>query len=89
MADYLGNASQRAGIFGVPQFGIDAIRAAHRGESLGALQLGPTVDQLGEALQTVGGHEQFGTFAIHSMPANNLVSNMIKGASKADTPYAD
>jgi hypothetical protein len=89
LMDYLGNSTQRSGIFGVSQFGIDAIRAVHRGESLSALQLGPTVEQLGDAVQTVGGHEQFGTFIMHAAPANSLYSGLMKGASKADTPYAD
>lgn len=70
--DYAFYELQRAGLFGVGQFGIDAAKDLHRGGmGIGTLA-GPTVEQLGEAVQTVAGPEQFKTFALNAMPANAL-----------------
>lgn len=72
-SDYLFYEMQRAGLFGVGQFGLDAAKDLHRGGlGVGAL-VGPTAEQLGEAVNTVAGTEQFKTFALHAMPANTLI----------------
>lgn len=64
---------QRAGLFGVGQFGIDVAKDIHRGGlGIGALT-GPTIEQLGHAVSTVGGTEQFKTFALNALPANQLL----------------
>jgi len=71
-SDYLFYEVQRAGLFGVGQFGVDAAKDLYRGGlGVGAL-VGPTVEQLGEAARTIGGAEQFKTFALNAMPANAL-----------------
>jgi hypothetical protein len=71
-SDYLFYEVQRAGLFGVGQFGVDAAKDVYRGGlGVGAL-VGPTIEQLGEAARTVGGAEQFKTFALNAMPANAL-----------------
>ena len=49
---------------------------------------GPTVEQLADAVKTMGGREQFGNFALHSMPANALYSNAF-GHGQADPTFAD
>lgn len=64
--DYLMNATERAGLFGVGQFGVEALHG-----NWGALT-GPTVEQLGEGVQVLGGSRQFKTFALHSLPANSV-----------------
>ena len=71
-ADYAFYEVQRAGLFGVGQFGVDALKDVHRGGlGVGALS-GPSIEQLGEAVKTVAGPEQFKTFAMNAMPANAL-----------------
>jgi len=72
--DYLWSGVQRAGVFGVGQFGLDALKGIKRGTTgIGALA-GPSVEQLGDAASTVGGSEQFKTFAMDALPANALFS---------------
>lgn len=85
MSDYIGSAIQRAGLFGVGQFGIDAFKDVRRGGlGLGGLG-GPTINQLGEIVSTVGGSRQFSTTAIDSMPANALWSGYLpKNTGKSD-----
>jgi len=77
-ADYLMNATERAGVFGVGQF---AVEAAHG--NWGALT-GPTLEQLGDAVSVMGGRESMRSFALHSMPANALYATWAK-AGKNDT----
>lgn len=80
-ADYLWSGAQRAGIFGVGQFGIDAAESVGRGDSpLGSLA-GPTVEQLGDAASVVGGRGQFDKFTLDSMPANALYGSAFKGGA--------
>ena len=90
MADYLGYATQRAGLFGVGQFGLDVAKDLHRGGmGLGALA-GPTIEQFGDVVSTLGGHKQFGNTVIDAMPANTFVKGWFnKGESKADPMMPD
>jgi hypothetical protein len=75
--DYLASATQRAGLFGVGQFGIDALKDLHRGGlGVGALG-GPTLGQLGDIASTAGGNRQFSSTVIDSMPANSLWSGYL------------
>ena len=70
--DYLWSGLQRAGLFGIGQFGIDVAKGIHRGDSgVGALT-GPTIEQLGDAASVVAGPQQFKTFAMNALPANQL-----------------
>lgn len=71
--DYLGNGVQRAGLFGVGQFGLDV---QERG--LGALT-GPTIEQLSDAVGVMGGREAFGKFALDAMPAHALYGAALGG----------
>lgn len=75
--DYLGNGVQRAGLFGVGQFGLDV---QERG--LGALT-GPTIEQLSDAVGVMGGREAFGKFALDAMPAHALFGAAFDGAEPA------
>lgn len=71
--DWLFHGVQRAGLFGVGQFGVDAVEDVQRGGlGVGAL-IGPTVEQLGDAVSVVAGPQQFETFALNALPANALV----------------
>ena len=72
--DYLGNGVQRAGLFGVGQFGLDV---QERG--LGALT-GPTIEQLSDAVGVMGGREAFGKFALDAMPAHALYGAAFGGS---------
>jgi hypothetical protein len=70
--DYLFSGVQRAGVFGVGQFGLDIAKDVHRGGlGIGSL-LGPTVEQLGDAVSVAAGPQQFKTFALNALPANSL-----------------
>lgn len=75
--DYLGNGVQRAGLFGVGQFGLDV---QERG--LGALT-GPTIEQLSDAVGVVSGREAFGSFALNAMPAHALYGAAFDGATES------
>lgn len=75
--DYLSTAVQRAGLLGVGQFGVDALKDLHRGGvGIGALG-GPTLGQLGEVASTVGGSRGFEATVLDSMPANALWSGYL------------
>lgn len=88
MADYLGNGIQRAGLLGVGQLGVDVLGDIKRGDTgLGAL-MGPTVGQLGDAVETIGGRKQFSSFATHSLPANQLF-NAAFGAERPDPTFSN
>lgn len=80
--DYLGSGVQRAGLFGVGQFGLDA---QERG--LGALT-GPTIEQLGDAVGVMGGREAFGKFVLDAMPAHALYGAAF-GGSRPDPKVAE
>ncbi len=72
LVDYVGYGTQRAGLFGVSQIGIDIAKDVHRGGvGLGAVA-GPTLEQLGDAVSVVAGPQQFETFAMNSLPANQV-----------------
>ena len=74
----------RAGLFGVGQFAVDAHTGMQRGGTgVGALA-GPTLNQLWEGVETLGGQHKPETLILHSMPANALYSGFARGGS-ADT----
>lgn len=78
--DYLANAIQRAGLFGVGQFAIDAVKDIRHGHTgIGALG-GPTVSQLADVVATVGGKRSLEATVIGAMPANALWSGYLPGA---------
>lgn len=75
--DYLAHGVQRAGLLGVGQLGVDAYTDVQRGGTgVGALA-GPTLEQLGDAMQVLGGNKQFESFALRAMPANALYSGYL------------
>lgn len=89
IGDYIWSGLQRAGLFGVGQFGIDVATDVQRGGlGIGALA-GPTLGQMGDVLELMGGHKQFGPFALHAMPANALYSGIVKNGSQPDPMMAD
>lgn len=75
-ADYLENGVERAGLFGVGQFGVDALKG-----NFGSLS-GPTLGQFADAYDVLGGTRQFGSFAIHSLPANQLYAGALNAATE-------
>lgn len=76
--DYVWSGMQRAGLFGVGQFGIDVATDIHRGGvGIGALS-GPTVEQLGDAVRVVGGPGEAEPFVLKSLPANALYSDSVR-----------
>lgn len=77
LEDYVAHGVQRAGLLGIGQLGVDAYTDMQRGGTgVGALA-GPTLEQMGDALQVMGGHKQFGPFALRAMPANALYSGYL------------
>jgi hypothetical protein len=69
--EYLWSATQRAGLLGVGQFAVDA--ASDAGQLTG-----PTIEQLTDGVQAIGGREQFAPFALKSLPANALYSEAVR-----------
>ncbi|MDP3663905.1 MAG: hypothetical protein Q8R46_10955 [Nitrosomonas sp.] len=83
-ADHVGYAIQRAGILGVGQFAVDAYGdVKNGGMGIGALA-GPTVDQLTDAVQVIGGRQEFGAFTLRSMPANSLYRGYLDGTEATE-----
>ena len=77
--DYIASGIERAGLFGVGQFAVDAAGdIKHGGSGLGMLA-GPTLQQLGDGLSVLGGRERFSKFALDSMPANALYKQTLSG----------
>ena len=77
-SEYLMNAAERAGVFGVGQYGIEALHG-----NWGALT-GPTLEQITDAVSVMGGRESLRSFALHAMPANALYATWAK-SGKNDT----
>jgi hypothetical protein len=69
--EYLWSATQRAGLLGVGQFAVDA--ASDAGQLTG-----PTIEQLTDGVQAIGGRDQFAPFALKSLPANALYSEAVR-----------
>ena len=81
VAEYVGYGVQRAGLLGVGQFGLDVVSDAQRGGSgIGALA-GPTLEQMVDAVQLLGGRKQFGPMLLDAMPANALYKDVLGGDS--------
>ena len=81
VTDYVGYGVQRAGLLGVGQFGLDVAEDVGRGGSgFGALA-GPTLEQLADAVQLMGGRKQFGPMLLDAMPANALYKESLGGGS--------
>jgi hypothetical protein len=75
---YLGSATERAGLYGTGQFASDLMRDVKRGDTSLSV-LGPTFEHGMDALKTVGGAMQYDTFIINSLPANVLYKETIRG----------
>ncbi len=89
LADYLEYAVERSGIYGVSQFGLDVAKDIHRGNTgLFALS-GPSIEQVRDGVETVGGHKQFGHTAIDAMPANSLYKHYLGAPTTEDAKFAD
>ena len=72
LGDYLWSSVQRAGLFGVGQFAIDGAAGLGEGDMrLGGLA-GPTLEQLGDAIEVAGGRRSFQSFVVDALPANGL-----------------
>jgi hypothetical protein len=83
LGDYLANAIQRAGLFGVGQFALDAVKEVRHGHTgIGALG-GPTVAQLAQVVATVGGQRSLAATTIDAMPANALWSGYLPGTTRS------
>jgi hypothetical protein len=80
--EYLGNGVERAGMFGVGQFGVDALKG-----NFGSLS-GPTLGQFAEGFEVLDGAKQFKPFAIHSLPANQLYAGTLH-AGVEDPKFAE
>ncbi len=77
LTDHIAAATQRAGLLGVGQFGVDALNDLHHGGlGIGALG-GPTIGQIMQVARTVGGSRSFEATFIGSMPANALWSGYL------------
>ncbi len=87
--DCIENAIERSGIYGVSQFGFDVVKDIHRGNS-GLFTLSwPTIEQLRDGVETMGGKKQFGAFAMKSMPANGLYSHLLGAAPTEDVKFGE
>jgi len=89
LEDYIGNGMQRAGLFGVGQFGLDALHDVQHG-GIGVTSLmGPAIEQLADGVKTMGGRESVGSFALDALPANILMKSMLGSNNKADPVFAE
>ena len=80
VSDYVGFGVQRAGLFGVGQFGVDVYGETQRGGTgFGALA-GPTLEQFTDAVQLMGGRKEFGPMLLKALPANALYRESFVGA---------
>lgn len=85
-AEYISHGVQRAGLFGVGQFGVDVLTDLRQGGTgIGALS-GPTIEQLGGAIQALGGRKQFGPMLLDSLPANALYKNWFDSDAASSEP---
>ena len=95
MSDYIENGIERSGFYGVGQFGVDIAKNVHRGGSGVFALAGPTIEQLRDGVETLGGQKQFGTMAIDALPANALFKPALRASGvssaevKADPIAAD
>jgi len=80
--DYIMNGIERAGLFGVGQIGMDAMKGNYGSVT------GPSIEQLTEAMKMLAGRESFRSFALHAMPANALYAHAF-GEGNADPTFAD
>ncbi len=76
-AEYTGYAMERAGLFGVGQFGLDMAQESEYGGFAPIGVAGPTIEQLTDVMQVMGGDKQFGSVLLNSMPANALYRNIL------------
>lgn len=87
MTDYVGYGIQRAGLLGVGQFGLDIAEDLHRGGTgIGALT-GPTIEQMGAVLQTLGGKRSVGSTVMDALPANALYKEIVSGESGGEPMF--
>ena len=89
VGDYVWNGVQRGGLLGIGQFAADVGEDLHRGGTGFKALAGPTINQMAEGVQTLGGHEKATTLALHSAPANALYSGFVKGGGEPDPMFAD
>lgn len=76
--DYFESGVERAGLYGVGQFGVDFMKDIHHGGvGIGSLT-GPAAGQLLDALKVMGGREQAKSFVFQSLPANSLLAGIAK-----------
>jgi hypothetical protein len=89
LADHIGYETQRAGLLGVGQFSVDAMNDMKEGGTGIGRLLGPTIEQLAEVAQLAGGRKQFGSVALHAMPANALYANWVNSGDRVREAQAD
>ena len=87
-ADYLQSGAERAGLFGTGQFALDMLGDIQKGGNGTGALMGPTLEQMIDALKVMGGREQFHQFAVKSLPANALYASALHGDA-TDPQFAD
>ena len=83
---YLANGVQRAGLYGVGQYSVDFITDIQRGGVGFTSLLGPSIEQMVDGVQVLGGSKQFKPVVMHSLPANTLYSHMFDGSASVPDP---
>lgn len=86
--DYVSSGVQRAGLYGVSQFGADFMQGVKQGGVGVDRLLGPTVEQGWQALEALGGRKSYKTEAIQALPANALYANYMK-ADATDPNFSE
>lgn len=89
IADYIEYGMQRAGLFGVGQFGLDVLKDVRHGNSGVFSLLGPTIEQARDGVEALGGHKQFGPLVLHALPANALYAHQFGKTDKAPPMFDD
>ena len=87
--DFFERAVQRAGLFGVGQIGIDAVKSLHHG-GYGVGQVGgPAVNQMTDIVAAAGGRKSFANTAVDAIPAVNFAADALAPAGKGDAPKVE
>lgn len=87
IADYIEYGMQRAGLFGVGQFGLDVAKDIGRGDTGAFSLLGPTIEQARDGVEALAGHKQFGPLILRALPANAVYAHQFGTTDKAPVAH--
>ena len=87
ISDYVAYGMQRAGLFGVAQFGLDIAKDMRHGNTGVFALAGPTIEQARDGVEALSGHKQFGSVVLKALPANAVYSHQFGGKGSEPTSH--